>query len=367
MIIDVEQHNRKTLPRLPDGSLRFPRGWFMIGPASDFPPGQVRPLHYFDRDLAVWRGSDGGQLAVFDAHCPHLGAHLGVGSEISDNSLICPAHGARFAPDGSCLRAPRHESEQLCPQLQVHTWPVREVNGVVLVWYDPEGNPPAFEIDPLPEYQHAEWSDWHFHKMELNVHPREIIENVSDKAHFVYVHGFDGVADFRNDFHRHLATQYMRGSSPRGSTLSISTYFGPGYQITWMSTDMFESRLLNAHAPVDANHTDLWFGVMLKKKEVNRDQVRLYNDKEEQDQELLRNISLEELLEMYAATVHTGFEQDVGVWRRKLYRMEPLLCDGDGPLNQCRKWYSQFYRDAATAQQLEQPLEKRLNPHIHYP
>jgi hypothetical protein len=36
-------------------------------------------------------------------------------------------------------------------------------------------------------------------------------------------------------------------------------------------------------------------------------------------------------------------EQDIPIWNNKIYRPEPNLCDGDGPIAQFRKWFSQFY------------------------
>ena len=39
-----------------------------------------------------------------------------------------------------------------------------------------------------------------------------------------------------------------------------------------------------------------------------------------------------------------GFESvDFVVWNHKKYRPNPLLCDGDGPVLQFRKWFKQFY------------------------
>lgn len=37
-----------------------------------------------------------------------------------------------------------------------------------------------------------------------------------------------------------------------------------------------------------------------------------------------------------------SFHQDVAVWNNKCIIDNPLLCDGDGPINLVRKWYSQF-------------------------
>ncbi len=38
-----------------------------------------------------------------------------------------------------------------------------------------------------------------------------------------------------------------------------------------------------------------------------------------------------------------AFGSDVEVWKTKKYLPEPLLCDGDGPINKLRKWYNRFY------------------------
>ena len=36
-------------------------------------------------------------------------------------------------------------------------------------------------------------------------------------------------------------------------------------------------------------------------------------------------------------------EQDMLIWNKKIYEPNPILCDGDGPIAQYRKWFSQFY------------------------
>ena len=37
------------------------------------------------------------------------------------------------------------------------------------------------------------------------------------------------------------------------------------------------------------------------------------------------------------------FGQDVEIWKDKVYREDPVLCDGDGPINKLRRWCEQFY------------------------
>ena len=65
---------------------------------SEIKPGAVRPLKVFGRDLVLFRTTDGA-ATVLDAHCAHLGAHLGVGGRVEGNTIVCPFHA--WAYDGS--------------------------------------------------------------------------------------------------------------------------------------------------------------------------------------------------------------------------------------------------------------------------
>jgi 3-ketosteroid 9alpha-monooxygenase subunit A len=42
-----------------------------------------------------------------------------------------------------------------------------------------------------------------------------------------------------------------------------------------------------------------------------------------------------------------AFYEDVAIWHSKTRVDNPLLCDGDGPVYQLRRWYEQFYTDVA--------------------
>ncbi len=52
-------------------------GWFMIGWSAEFEVGDVKALKYFGEDLAAYR-DESGELHVLEAHCKHLGAHIGA-------------------------------------------------------------------------------------------------------------------------------------------------------------------------------------------------------------------------------------------------------------------------------------------------
>ena len=60
----------------------------------------MRPLHYFGEDLVAYR-DESGELHVMEAHCKHLGAHIGHGGKVVGDCVECPFHGWRWGPDGT--------------------------------------------------------------------------------------------------------------------------------------------------------------------------------------------------------------------------------------------------------------------------
>ncbi|MEZ4449253.1 MAG: Rieske (2Fe-2S) protein [Nannocystaceae bacterium] len=122
----------------------LPRGWFVIAYSPDIAPGEVKTLHYFGEDIVVFRGEDGGLSAVH-RYCPHMGAHLG-GGEVIGNCLRCPFHHWSFDQEGQCVDIPY--APKIPPKAAVKTWSIREQNGVILCWYCPKGEPPAWEPTP---------------------------------------------------------------------------------------------------------------------------------------------------------------------------------------------------------------------------
>lgn len=344
-------NNLATLPRLPNGEIRYPRGWFVIGTTQDFPPGQPVRMKYFEQELVGYRGLDDQAVHVLDGYCPHLGAHLAVGGVVEGNTIRCPFHHWQFDSQGQCIDIPY--AKKIPPRACTRRWHTHESHGWVFLWHDPQRNPPLYEIPRLEEVGQPEWSDWISRRLEIKTHPREIIENVADKAHFVFVHGFKEVLEFSNEYEGHLATQHMQGLSDFGSTNQTrATYYGPAYQITWMK-GMFESRLVNANTPIDANTVHLWFGVMLKREPITPEtKIMLELMLAKHEVEVGAEISdehLEAVQLAYVEATRRGFDEDVAIWEHKLYRPDPVLCDGDGPLAKLRKWYSQFYTDVEVA------------------
>ena len=312
---------------------RYARGWHCLGKSDEYGDKPVQ-LKYFGTKLVAYRGED-GKLIILDGYCPHMGADLALGY-VEGNSIRCPFHAWRWGEDGVCDDIPY--AKNIPPKACIKPWPTLERNGLVFVYHDPEDNAPLAEEEPpvMPECGSQDWSDWEVALMQIDTNCRELVDNMADKAHFGPVHA-SAAMKFENTFHKHMCVQYMEGKSPRLAGDSVlttkATYYGPAYMITEMSGEMdgvpVESRLLVSHIPTSTESFDLRFGVM----------VKLFPgmSKEQSD----------EMVKGYVALSQQAFFEDVDIWHNKVRVDNPILCDGDGPVNRLRQWYNQFYVDRA--------------------
>jgi 3-ketosteroid 9alpha-monooxygenase subunit A len=303
---------------------QYPSGWFVVAFSSEIPLMGVRSLRYFGERLVAFRGEDGA-VHVLDAYCAHMGADLAAGGKVIGTCIECPFHAWRYAGSGECVHIPY--AKKIPPKGRQRAWTTREVNGLVLVHHDATGAAPTFEIPVIEEYGSEAWLTWATNFYHIKTHPREIVENLADRAHFPRVHTTD-IDDFSFEVAGHTATQRVAGRAhlPGGGVdqfRSTTTYHGPGYLLMRMDGAL-QNYMLVAHTPVDHGALDLRMGVMLK----------IVGDRKKTEGFVAR----------YMDNLKAGFEDDIKVWENKLYREHPVLCDGDGPIMQLRRWYRQFYR-----------------------
>ncbi len=302
---------------------RYPRGWFVVGYSKEIEKGSLKSLEYFGQRFVAFRASD-GSLAILDAYCPHLGADLSVGGKLEDNCIRCPFHAWKFDHTGKCVDIPY--AKKIPTKAKVKSWPLRERNGLVFLWYDPEDLEPEYEIPHNEEYEAEGWTNWATNEITIKTHPREVVENVADSAHFPTVHNTH-VNHFKNEYKGHTASQITEGVAyPQGGgkdefTLR-ATYHGPGYQITRMN-GVINSLYFQAHTPIDFNTLHLRFGVSLHGVG-SGEKAKIF-------------------AKAYVDNLTKGYYEDVEIWEHKKYISRPVLCDGDGPVGRLRKWYRQFY------------------------
>lgn len=314
---------------------RYARGWHVLGKADTF-TSKPQTMNYFGKRLAVYRGEDDGKIHVLDAYCPHMGADLSKG-HVNGDSLVCPFHGWSWGKDGACDHIPY--AKRIPDRAVIKSWPTLERNGLLLVWNDPEGSEGDMSVAPkiMDDYYSGEWTDWVMTQVPIKSHCRELVDNMSDMAHFGPVH-YSTVRSFRNVQDGHTFTQYMVGGHEiltEGDCpmTSVAHYEGPAYMTTTMTGMMdghpMTTHLLVSHVPVNTGEFHINLGVMMRKNpSLNEEQNRA-------------------MVETYTRLTIESFQQDVEIWDNKVLIDNPILCDGDGPINMVRKWYAQFYVDKA--------------------
>ncbi len=299
----------------------IPTSWYAVASSGDLAPGDVRPLEYLGRQLVVFR-TRSGVAHVLDAHCPHLGAHLGIGGIVVEETLRCPFHGWRFDGRGQCVEVPY--AKRIPPSAGARVYPTLERNGFVWAWYDATGSDPNFEIPTLDQINSPDWVESFRRTWQIKTQIQEMGENGVDSAHFPTVHGSaelprSNVSE--NGAHRQ-AIQYTVLDTSKGRAKNVIEVnsSGMGFGFTHF-TGLCETISMNLMTPIDAESTE--FSVVFLQR---RDEVGAG---------LARAICLD---------LEQQIGEDIPIWENKLYRSKPLLCDGDGPIAEYRRWCAQFYR-----------------------
>jgi len=319
--------------------LPLPFGWFALALSDELAVGEVKPLQYFNRELVLFR-TQSGQARVLDAICPHLGAHLGHGGSVNGESIACPFHGWEFDGEGYCTDVPyaTNMPPKLVKDRAIRHYQVTEDNRAIWMWYHPDDEPPHWQLDHVEEMNDPVfWTESRSRDWIVNCHIQDTNENAVDKAHFAYVHTSEYVPDGEVvvDGHRRtteLASKTMafskEGKPLEGQyvdTSFTSKSFGPGF--TWQHfRGITDSVMMGMITPINQESVHLRFLFLYPQPQTEIDS--LFNDG-------------------YIDNVCNQVEQDMKIWNYKHYQPNPILCDGDGPINQFRKWFSQFYAEGS--------------------
>jgi 3-ketosteroid 9alpha-monooxygenase subunit A len=301
-----------------------PNGWFRAAWSRELVAGEVKPLAIFGVELVLFRDAE-GRPGILDAFCPHLGAHLGHGGRVEGDGLRCPFHAWKWARDGTCLDIPY--AKKIPPRAHLRSWPVRERNGLILIWHHDREAEPDWEVPDLPEVGSSEWTPLEVRQWDVNARWLDMNENAVDKVHFRYVHGTPVIPEARVDVEGHIlrVTNRLKMTTPRGdvdATLT-TTDFGPGFQTVEISGAV-DTLMVNTSTPIDDERTDVSFAYTVRRAEdgsherVGRARIR---DLEHQ------------------------FEQDRPIWENKTYFARPMLCAEDGDFGAYRRWMRQFFSE----------------------
>jgi 3-ketosteroid 9alpha-monooxygenase subunit A len=85
-------------------------GWYLLRFLDELDAG-INAVDLGGRALLAVR--DGSDVSVYDATCPHRGAHLGYGGTLDRDCVVCPFHGKRISLGGTGrLAVARHYTVQ---------------------------------------------------------------------------------------------------------------------------------------------------------------------------------------------------------------------------------------------------------------
>jgi nitrite reductase/ring-hydroxylating ferredoxin subunit len=335
-IPDPETAKRCTQPgpgiSTPTGRYPFglPQGWYVVASSPELKAGQVIRARYFERELALYR-TKSGEARIIDAFCPHLGAHLGHVGVVEGETLRCSFHGFCYDTNGRCVDTAYGSPPPSRARLGM--WPVREQNGWILTWFDPDGAEPHWEVPVLDETGFIPIRMKHY---EIATHPQETTENSVDFGHFVQLHGFVGGSITKPiEIDGPLLTSSYRAIRPF-PILKRYTYpveydvkvWGLGYSQVDVELKPFgwRFRIWILATPIDGENLHLRVGLATSTRRLGP------------------------LAAILRRTVHDGVcrevDQDVDVWAYKTFVERPALAKGDGPLAEYRRYVRQFYRPA---------------------
>jgi phenylpropionate dioxygenase-like ring-hydroxylating dioxygenase large terminal subunit len=311
-------------------SLPIPNGWFGVAQSDELGPGEVRNVHYFGRDLVVFR-TEAGVPHVLEAYCAHMGAHLGVGpgapssrepgpARVAGECIECPFHGWRYDGSGKCVEIP-YSPGRIPERARVRGFPATETGGLIFAWHHLLEQPPAWELPDVPEFSDPDWVGPVYTDRYIDTSLQDITENDQDTVHFLYVHGADEIPAQDSTFEgriRRTTTRTAEGARYTRETFQL------GFGVLRIENTV---SFVYASSPIDEEHThQRWVFAYPR---------------------AIGDAAGREIIERFS---QSGIYHDIPIWNHKIYRPRPLLVEGDGPIAEYRRWARQFYSLPAEAE-----------------
>ncbi|WP_336951273.1 Rieske 2Fe-2S domain-containing protein [Sphingobium aromaticivastans] len=309
---------------------RYPIGWYGVAESEEVGPDTLLPVAWLGQQMVVYRTAE-GKAQVAYAYCPHLGAHLAsADGSVCGGKLTCPFHKWQFdGATGAVTHIP-YTQVMVPSSVRLTLYPTREIDGVIVIWYHPEGGEPQFEpFDSSPLLGDDKWRLYTTHSWETTCPFRDILENLFDTAHIVQLHNATALpeikafepkpyglrVDYETDANSGEATPLKRFECNfSGVTLLSQYYEGGGYTalFTFTFTPIDEERFIQ--------------------------KTRLYL-KDEGPKEALEAIG-----KAFADRFIYEVDQDMRVLNYKKHLTSPRLCAGDGPIMKFRRYAENYYQ-----------------------
>jgi nitrite reductase/ring-hydroxylating ferredoxin subunit len=331
-----------------------PTGWFQIGWSDELAPGAVKPMKYLGYDLVAFR-SEAGELAVLDAHCHHMGAHLGYGGKVKGDCIACPYHGWQWNTQGENALIP-YQDHPIRKKLR--KWDVVEQHGIMFLWHDPAGGPPrdgwlpdvfnhpehpADPADYYPCYPHAV-----VFAPEEPIHPQLITENAADTMHFRFAHNAPEdplLLAFDTSTAIWKSTMGFRSKVTKEVAMLLhARNAGVGLNFSIFDHPVLARRLVLSCTPIDDEKSDLRVSYYFRRDPTSPEHMP-------------------ESVRQMARHTRVLFEEDAVIWRHQKFVQRPIYARQDvAGYTALRTWCEQFYEATGSNQGPLKVLEDAGEP-----
>jgi len=332
MDIAISHQDAATpLPVIPmryrDQTETFPKGWYCVAESNEITADTLKPVNYLDQQLIVYRDQTGAPH-VADAFCPHLGAHLAShDGGIFNGDIVCPFHKWRFdAATGKCTSIPY--TKIVPPQAKLKTYPTRELAGMVLMWWHPQGNAPEFEpFDPAAYAHEAPWILTGEKILESRVPFRDLFENLFDTAHIQQLHHSASLMQIASITRTDYGMRVDYGRPPEAEEFPVTGMLGDFTGLGLLSQAIYGTGfavLQNVSVtPIDHERLAL------------RSRLHIQDTGSPEMNQAIGGAFVERVI--------AEIDQDHAVLNFKKHLPNPIICAGDGPIIKYREYAAEFF------------------------
>jgi len=145
----------------------FPNGWYMVAHSHQVKNREIITRRLVGKDVLLFR-TESGKLSVSEPYCPHMGAHLGHGGVIEEESIKCPFHHFCFDAQGDCTKT--GYGTKPSSRLKIPPYNFDEKNGLILVWFDEKNTAPTWFA---PQEDWTDWTEVKFAEYNFNYYTTE--------------------------------------------------------------------------------------------------------------------------------------------------------------------------------------------------
>jgi phenylpropionate dioxygenase-like ring-hydroxylating dioxygenase large terminal subunit len=326
----------------------FPDGWFFVCHASVLAGNEIFSRQFLGEEIIAHRDQS-GRARVFDAHCPHLGAHLGHTGVLEAGQIKCRFHGLAFDGGGRCVRTPAGSPSR---PIALRAWPTIERDGFVFAYHGKNAGGPSWTIPELPV---DEYGGLTTSSLRVRSHPQEMSENTVDLTHFGQVHGFREIRAVEPlrwagphltcAYHMRVANSLLGAC---GLALRVEfrlSKWGLGYslaEIEWPELGLSARQYVFA-TPLDGEWVELNLALSMRKPGVARARSRALRPAG-----ALLSVMGGRVLRRLASSLfmwqfQREIRKDMVFWESKRYLTHPALDASDGPIGEFRRYCRQFY------------------------